>query len=244
LNIHSSALVSSKAILGKDTSIGAYSIIHDNVVLGDNAVIGTFCEIGTGNISPVQIGAKAVIRSHSTIYGGSILGSNFVSGHHVTIRENTRIGNHVQVGTLGDVQGDCVIGDYTKLHSNVHIGKHSNIGNFVWIFPYVVLTNDPHPPSDVQIGVTVDDFVVIATMAVVLPGIRLGEGALIGAGSVINQDIPNDQIAVGNPCKVIGPTSRIRLRDGSESPAYPWRRHFHRNYPEEVVSRWMSEFSD
>jgi acetyltransferase-like isoleucine patch superfamily enzyme len=244
MSIHPTAIVSNHAKLGMNVSVGAYSVINDNVVIGDNSVIGTFCELGSGNNNSLQIGPNAIIRSHCIVYGGSILGSNFVSGHHVTIRENSRIGNHVQVGTLGDIQGDCVVGDYTKLHSNVHIGKLSNIGKFVWIFPYVVLTNDPHPPSEVQIGVRVDDFVVIATMAVVLPGINLGEGALIGAGSVINQDIPSNQIAVGNPCKVIGPTSRIRLRDGSEAPAYPWRRHFHRNYPEEIVSQWVTDFNN
>ena len=38
----------------------------------------------------------------------------------------------------------------------------------LWIFPYVVLTNDPHPPSDMMHGVTVNDFVAIATLSVVL----------------------------------------------------------------------------
>lgn len=65
-------------------------------------------------------------------------------------------GKNLQIGTLSDLQGHCEIGDYVRLHSNVHI--KSVPGNFVWIFPYVVLTNDPYPPSDSLVGVTVQDF--------------------------------------------------------------------------------------
>ncbi len=243
MSIHPTAVIAENAKLGRDVVVGAYSLIHDNVELGDDSNVGSFCELGAGNQRLLKIGPNATIRSHSVVYGGSVIGSHFNSGHHVSIRENSIIGDHFQLGTLGDIQGDCKIGDFTKFHSNVHVGKNSSIGDFVWIFPYVVLTNDPHPPSDVQIGVEIHDYVVVATMAVILPGVHLGEGALIGAGSVVNLDVPKDQIAVGNPCKVIGPTSKIRLRDGSEMPAYPWRRHFHRNYPEEIVSSWKNEFN-
>jgi UDP-3-O-[3-hydroxymyristoyl] glucosamine N-acyltransferase len=69
---------------------------------------------------------------------------------------------------LSDLQGHCEIGDYVRFHSNVHIGQKSKIGNFVWIFPYVVLTNDPYPPSNNLVGVTVHDFAAIATMSVIL----------------------------------------------------------------------------
>jgi UDP-3-O-[3-hydroxymyristoyl] glucosamine N-acyltransferase len=64
----------------------------------------------------------------------------------VTIREQTTIGEHCRVGTLSDIQEYCRIGRYTRLHSIVHIQQESRIGDFVWIVPYTVLTNDPLRP--------------------------------------------------------------------------------------------------
>ncbi|TQQ77166.1 acyltransferase, partial [Vibrio cholerae] len=138
----------------------------------------------------------------------------------------------------------CKIGDYVRTHSNVHIGQHSQIGNFVWLFPYVVLTNDPHPPSNVMQGVTVGDFAVIATMSVVLPGTKIAEGVFIGAHSCIGGRTEPDMLYTGSPAKKIGPASKIKLKDGSKQPAYPWRKHFHRGYPESITSQWCMELSE
>lgn len=63
----------------------------------------------------------------------------------------------------------------------MHIGKESKVGNFVWIFPYVVLTNDPHPPSNVTVGCEIGDYAAIATMSIILPGVKVGQHSLIGA---------------------------------------------------------------
>ena len=245
--IHATAIIDNDAIIGSNVSIGAYSIIHKNVVIGDNTEIGAYCEIGLpsklANGRPLIIGKRAVIRSHSILYEGSTFGEDLVTGHRVTIRELTTVGNGFQIGTLGDIQGHCEIGDYVKCHSNVHIGQHSKLGNYVWIFPYVVLTNDPHPPSEVMAGVTIEDFAVIATMSVILPGVTVKTGALVGAHSSVNKDVNPDSVVVGAPAKFICGTEKIKLKDGSGNQAYPWRRHFHRGYPEAVVARWIEEFS-
>ena len=245
--IHATAIIDDGAKLGNNVSIGPYSIIHKNVVIGDNTEIGAYCEIGLptklANGRPLIIGNGAVIRSHSVFYEGSTFGEKLVTGHRVTIRELTTAGDGFQIGTLGDIQGHCEIGDYVKCHSNVHIGQHSTVGNYVWIFPYVVLTNDPHPPSEVMAGVTIEDFAVIATMSVILPGVTVKKGALVGAHSSVNKDVAPDAVVAGSPAKFICGTEKIKLKDGSGNHAYPWRRHFHRGYPEKAVAEWIKEFS-
>lgn len=244
--IHPTALISDHADLAPDVSVGPFSIIHAGVTIGNASRIGSHCEIGVSSDLAIEnnlvIGEASCIRSHSVLYSGSSFGNGFITGHHVTIRENTHTGTDFHVGTLGDIQGDCLIGDYVRLHSNVHIGKSSTLGSFIWIFPYVVLTNDPHPPSDVCVGVVVGDFSVIATMSTILPGIKISEGALVGAHSLVNRDVPADTIVAGVPAKSIGPTNRIKLSELTDEAAYPWRRHFHRGYPEEIVSEWRDEF--
>jgi acyl-[acyl carrier protein]--UDP-N-acetylglucosamine O-acyltransferase len=248
MSIHPTAIVDEDAELGPDVEVGPFSIIHAGTRINGRASVGSHCEIGLptplAKSDYVTIGEGSQIRSHSVIYQGVDLSGGIQTGHRVTIRENTVAGEDFQLGTLSDIQGDCEIGDFVRTHSNVHIGKHSRIGNFVWIFPYVVLTNDPHPPSEVQSGVVVEDYVAIATMAVVLPGIRLGEGCLIGAGTTVIRDVPPGRIAAGMPSADRGPAASIRMRDGTDQPAYPWRRHFHRGYPAEVVEAWQQEFPD
>ena len=245
--IHATAIIDDGAKIGSNVSIGPYSIVHKNVVIGDNTEIGAYCEIGLptklANGRPLIIGKDAVIRSHSVFYEGSTFGTNLVTGHRVTVRELTTAGDGFQIGTLGDIQGHCEIGDYVKCHSNVHIGQHSTVGNYVWIFPYVVLTNDPHPPSEVMAGVTIEDFAVIATMSVILPGVTVKKGALVGAHSSVNKDVAPDAVVAGSPAKFICGTEKIKLKDGSGNHAYPWRRHFHRGYPEKAVAEWIKEFS-
>ena len=181
-----------------------------------------------------------MIRSHSIFYAGSTFGSRLMTGHRVTVREGTIAGENLQIGTLSDIQGDCVIGDYVRFHSNVHIGKESKIGNFVWIFPYVVLTNDPTPPSDNLIGPVIGDYAIIATMSVILPGIVVGSHALIGAHSLVSKDVPDGMVAYGVPAKSSGMASDIKLRDGSGKASYPWMGRFHRGYPKEIVKSGKS----
>lgn len=238
--------ISKKVKIGKNVKFGNFVTVYDDVEIEDNCTIESYCELGYSNgreKGSLKIGKNSLIRSHSIFYAGSKIGENLVTGHHVTIRENMKIGNDFQIGTVSDLQGESVIGDYVKLHSNVHIGQFSKVGNFVWIFPFTVLTNDPHPPSDNYTkGPEISDYAVIAVSCVIFPNVKIGKGALIGAGTVLTKDVPDNKIAVGNPCKIIGSTSEIKLT-GTNKPAYPWRYHFHRGYPKEIINKWMKEIS-
>lgn len=242
--IHPTAIVSPLAQIGVNVSVGPFSIIHDNVVIGADTVIESHCEIGhpsaiTGGRALV-IGRGALIRSHSVFYEGSTFGERLTTGHRVTVRELTTAGKNLQIGTLGDIQGHCEIGDYVRTHSNVHIGHKSKIHNFVWIFPYVVLTNDPHPPSDTCVGCEIHDHAVIATMSIILPGVQVGEHSLVAAHSSVSRDVEAHTVVGGSPARFLCPTDKIKLKDGSGRSAYPWTTHFSRGYPEDVVKEWLS----
>lgn len=248
--IHPTAIIADSVLLGKNVTIGANCIIHENVSLGDDCVVGTGSILGEPNQQfyqqnnyenpQLKIGSRAIIRSQSLLYADSIVGDDFQSGHRVTIRERTQIGNHVRVGTLSDIQGDCVIGNYVRLHSNVHIGQKSVIKEYVWIFPYVVLTNDPHPPSEILLGVVVHEFAVIATMSVILPGVQIGRDALVGAMSLVRTDVPDEAVVVGNPAKIVTNIREIKSKTTGQ-PVYPWREHFERGMPWQglVYEQWL-----
>lgn len=244
MSISPLAVVSTRARLGRNVSIGPFTVVHDDVEIGDESVIDSHCVIGypTPNAqdAPLVIGAGAIIRSHSILYGGSRFGENLRLGHQVSVRENMRCGKNLQLGTLVDIQGESVIGDYCRFYDGAHLAQRSTIGDFVWIFPYVVFTNDPHPPSDgFHIGGTVEDYAVVATNATILPGVTIGTGALVGAGSLISLDVEPGSLVSGSPARKIAMARHVQLSDGS-GPAYPWNRHFHRGFPDEILERWAS----
>lgn len=243
--IHATAIVSPDARIASDVSIGPFCIVHGNVGIGAGTVIESHCEIG--HPSPLAqgrtlvIGAQSLIRSHSVFYEGSTFGDRLVTGHRVTVRELTSAGLNFQIGTLGDIQGHCEIGDYVRTHSNVHIGQHSRVGNFVWIFPYVVLTNDPHPPSNISIGCEIGDYASIATMSIIMPGVKVGAHSLVAGHSSVSQDVAPHTVVGGSPAKFLCETSKIKLKDGSGRPAYPWTSQFTRGYPSEIVAGWLAD---
>jgi acetyltransferase-like isoleucine patch superfamily enzyme len=226
--------------IGRNVQIGDNSVVYDNVVLGDNTTIANDCVIGeplneyyrNANYNNPQtiIGPNSLIRSHAIIYAGSSFGENFSCGHRVTIREKTTLGAHCSVGTLSDLQGYVTFGNYCRLHSNVHIGQKSKLGNFVFIYPYVVLTNDPTPPSDLCIGPEIADYAQIATMSVVLPGVKIGKHALIGAGSVVSKSVADYSLTLGNPAKHIKDVREIKSKYTGISH-YPWPENFSRGMP-------------
>jgi len=251
--IHPTAIIGDDVSLGDRVTVGPHAIIYDNVVIGDDSIVGPGVTLGEPmsdvysqasdySNPPLVIGRNSIIRSGSIIYAGSSFGPRLETGHRVTIRERTTAGTNFRAGTLSDIQGHCEFGEFVRLHSNVHIGQKSSIGNYVWIFPYVVLTNDPHPPSSCMVGCTVDEFAVIATMSVILPGVRVGRDALVGAGSIVVDDVGERDVVVGNPAKRVASVEEIKSKEDA-SDVYPWRYHFDRGMPWEGVDyeEWLAE---
>lgn len=241
--IHTTAIISPLAKIDNNVEIGPYTIIHDNVHIGENSKIGAFCEIGLPTPlainSELTIGSHANIRSHSIIYIGSKIGSNLQTGHHICIRENSYIAEGVQIGSRSDIQGDCSIGQYTRMHADVHVGKNSNIGSYVWLFPEVLLTNDAMPPSDELIGPIIDDYCVLASKVLVFPGVHIGQHAVVSAASVVKQDVAEWKLVSGNPAKSVCDSRILRMPNNPKQKAYPWTARFHRGYPSEIIQQWI-----
>ena len=244
--------ISSSAVIGKNVRIGDNTIIYDNVVIGDNTIICNDCVIGEPLNSyyfdlenyenpKTLIGGDSLIRSHTIVYAGNSIGDHFQTGHRVTIREYTKLGNHCSLGTLDDIQGFSEFGDYCRLHSNVHIGQHSKLGSFVFVYPYVVFTNDVTPPSEICIGPTVGDYSQIATGSILLPGVRIGKHCLVGAGSSVTKDVEDYMLVLGIPAKPIKDVRMIIDRETGE-PHYPWPYRYSRNMPWQDVGfdKWKN----
>ena len=246
-SVHPTSVVSPDAELGPGVSIGPFCSIEGGVVVGAESFVDSHCVLGARTAgfyadrdaylpAPCRIGPRSIIRSHSVLYSGVEIEEGFECGHHVTIREGSRIGKSVRVGTLSDLQGDLSIGDYTRLHSNVFIAQRSTVEDLVWLLPYVLLANDPHPPSDTcTVGPTIRRFAVISSGAMIFPGVEIGEGALVGAMTLVRHDVAADSVVVGVPAKAIGSTADVVCREGRLDQVYPWWTHFRRGFPEGVL---------
>jgi len=151
-----------------------------------------------------QIGMYNIIRSLSVIYEDVRLGNNVELGHHVMIREQTNVGDYTLIGSGTIIDGKCIIGSRVSIQSGVYIPTGTVIGNNVFLGPRVVITNDKYPASKKLVSTVIEDNVVVGANAVLIAGIRVGEGAVIGAGSVVTKDVPPFKVVYGVPARVVG----------------------------------------
>ena len=187
--------------------------IFDNVTLGEGSVVEDFCIVGTpprgmkdGELA-TTIGAGAVLRSHTVMYAGNVIGANFQTGNKVNIRESNRIGNNVSVGTLSVIEHHVEIADNVRIHTQVFIPEYSVLEEGCWIGPNVVFTNAKYPLSpgvkDSLAGPVIRKGAKIGANVTLLPGVVVGENALVGAGSVVVRDVPPGAVVAGNPARII-----------------------------------------
>jgi acetyltransferase-like isoleucine patch superfamily enzyme len=193
--------------------------LHGNVTLGPGSLVEDYCIIGTpprgrsdGEL-PTTIGPHAVIRSHTVIYAGNEIGADFQTGNKVNIRESNRIGENVSIGTLSVVEHHVTIGDHVRIHTQVFVPEYTVLEEGVWLGPNVVLTNAKYPKSpDAKAnlkGPVLRKGAKVGANATILPGVVIGENALIGAGSVVVRDVPDETVVAGNPARTINHLSRL-----------------------------------
>ena len=247
--------ISPNALIGSNVRIGDNTIIYDNVEIDDNTTIGSNCLIGEplndyyynqNYQNPrLYIGKNSLIRSKTTIYAGSLINDFFQTGHNVVIRENMMIGHHCSVGSFSDLQGFSKLGNYCRLHSNVHIGQRTSLGNYVFVYPFVVFTNDPHPPSTICKGSTVGDYSQIAVHSVILPDSSIGKNCLVGANSTVRGHYEEFSLIIGSPSKRVGSVDMVKsqLPNSLGESYYPWMNNFERGMPWEGIgfNNWFED---
>lgn len=120
---------------------------------------------------------------------------------------------HIYPGVI--IGEDCNICDFVSIETGATVGSRVTIksGVFVWsgitilddvfIGPNVTFTNDKYPKSRnhdfVELKTVIESGVVLGANSTILPGIRIGMNAVVGAGAVVVKDIPAGQTVIGNP---------------------------------------------
>jgi len=141
--------------------------------------------------------------------GKGVVINDFVNLYGCSIDDDTRIGPFVEV------QKNAFIGKRCKIQSHTFICEGVTIEDEVFVGHGVMFINDKYPRATTESGglQTEEDWEVIPTLvkrgasigsnATILCGITIGERAVVGAGSVVINDVPDNTIVAGNPAKVI-----------------------------------------
>jgi acetyltransferase-like isoleucine patch superfamily enzyme/dTDP-4-dehydrorhamnose 3,5-epimerase-like enzyme len=128
----------------------------------------------------------------------------------VHVLPNARIGRDCNLCDHTFIENDVVLGDRVTVKCGVQLWDGVTIEDDVFVGPNATFTNDPFPRSKRhQIPEAIPRTVVkagasIGANSTILPGITIGERAMVGAGAVVTRDVPPDTIVVGNPARIVG----------------------------------------
>lgn len=150
-------------------------------------------------------------RINNVTFGTNIVLSSYINLYHCKIGDNTKIGSFVEIQKGATIGQNCKISSHSFICEGVHISDNCFIGHGV------MFINDNYPQSVTQenqvetdadwqdrfVTTTLHDHVSIGSNVTLLGNITIGKHAMIGAGSVVTKDIPEQEIWAGNPAKFI-----------------------------------------
>jgi acetyltransferase-like isoleucine patch superfamily enzyme len=150
-----------------------------------------------------------MISQQAIVETGAVLGRNVEIWHFTHVREGVEIGDDTNVGSHCYIDAGVRIGSRCKIQSGCLIYRPAVIGDGVFVGPGVRIINDKNPHAVDQHGnkltyadilhegVTIEDGASIGTGAILMPGIRIGRNAVVGAGSVVTKDVPAQALVFG-----------------------------------------------
>ena len=151
---------------------------------------------------------SAFIHSQACVEDGAQIGDDTRIWQYTVVLPNAKIGADCNVCTQCLIENDVIVGDRVTIKSGVQLWDGVRIGNDVFIGPNATFTNDLRPRSkahpDSFLPTTLEDGCSIGANATLLPGIKIGAKAIVGAGAVVTHDVPANAIVIGNPASIAG----------------------------------------
>jgi acetyltransferase-like isoleucine patch superfamily enzyme len=214
-------LLGEGVVLPHDVELGANVVIHAGVEIGagctidDGAVVGKPPRLSARSRSkrqdavPTVLGAGAVVSAGAIVLSGVRLGEGTFVGGHAFVRERTTTGPDCMVGTSAVLGADVALGARAKVQTLSIVVSGSLVEDDVFVGPTVTSMNDPSAgrTKPELHGVVLRRACRIGGGSALLPGVEVGEDALVGAGSVVTRDVPAGALAIGVPARVVGDVS-------------------------------------
>lgn len=222
-------VIGKDVVIGDDCTFGHNVVIHDGTLIGnsvtvqDNTVIGKQPLRSKRSIfksdkkyEPCVIGNECLIGAQVVIYVGSEIANNVLIADSAAVREDVKVGEYTIIGRSVTVENFTTIGRKCKLETNCYITAYSTIEDFCFIAPGVITTNDNYLGRTEERfkhfkGVTIRKGGRIGGGAIILPGLEIGEDALIAAGAVVTKNVPAGMVYIGMPAKELKETPPEQL---------------------------------
>ncbi|CAG7649072.1 DapH/DapD/GlmU-related protein [Paenibacillus allorhizosphaerae] len=204
-------------IIGENVRIGHHSVLLSGTIVGDGVMIGCNTVLGcqpfknarvrhdVSEQGSLVIGNESRIGNGVVIYAGSTLGEGAMIGDLASVRERTHIGHSTVVGRSATVECRTTIGDRCLIQTGAYITADMIIEDDVFIGPEVSTSNDKYmgrKPYELA-GPHIKEKASIGNNATLLPGVTIGREAIVGAGSVVTKDVPDNATVVGVPAKLM-----------------------------------------
>ncbi len=231
--IHSTVQVSESAEIGENCHIGAGVVIYPDVHVGENATIYENAVLGrppqgagnttrplSASLPPLVIGDNSVVGANAVLYGGSTFGRNVLVSDLASVREGCHVSEYAVIGRGTMVAYECRIGRRTRIMDQCQIV--AIVEQECFIGPGVIMANDNAIGQSETLELetpVIRRGAAIGLNATILPGVEIGEYAIVGAGSVVTRNIPAGSVAYGVPARVIGPNKFAKIRRSSERRA-------------------------
>jgi len=156
------------------------------VVIGKGTSVGPHAVI----FYDVEIGEETLIGDGASIREQCRVGSHCIISRYVTVNYNTRIGNRTRIMDLTHITGNCVIGDDVFISVLVSTANDNEMVTRRYEEGKVV-------------GPRIGNRVSVGEGACILPGVSVGDGALVGAGSVVTKDVEPMALVIGVPARFV-----------------------------------------
>ncbi len=156
-----------------------------------------------------------------------IIGNGTRIWQYVVVLPNAVIGEDCNICSHCLIENDVILGKRVTVKSGVQLWDGIRIGDDVFIGPNVTFTNDKFPRSkqypETFSTTEIDAGASIGANATILPGIKVGRQAMVGAGSVVTRSVPPNAIVIGNPARIVGyvdaePDTPSNLKDAESPP--------------------------
>ena len=210
--VNENAYVNSKAKIGNNVTIGAFSVIEPGVIIGDHSNIGSHTVIGQKTIigrncnifSNIHIYHGTNIGDNAIIHSGTVIGSDgfgFVTdkdiNHKIPQNGNVIIGNDVEIGANSAIDrgtiGDTVIEDQCKLDNHVHLAHNVRLGKGCLLTAAVTIA------GSVEVG----EFCIFAGHVGVAPHVKIGARSILAAKTGVSKSLIGGKVYAGMPAREI-----------------------------------------